>query len=160
MPKRGFTLTEIIVTLAIVSALATIAIVALGGVRVKARDTARRAQLAQIGRFLSASSCFIPEGGPGDYDLADLLAEVKAKYPAAAAIRLPTDPKTGTNAKSNYRYLVETADRCVLYANLEKSDESVTLPSITTPTVGIGSGVLRSTSMGVNGTDRFYQYSK
>ena len=160
LKHRGFTLIELIIVIGIIALLSTLAVVALGGARVKARDTRRRAELSQIGRFFSASSCFLPSNGAGDYDLADLFTEIKSRYPQASAIRLPTDPKSGSATKTNYRYLVVSADQCILYANLEKSDETITIPSVSAPSVGVGTGVLRANSAGVNGTDIYFQYSK
>ncbi|MFA6105151.1 MAG: prepilin-type N-terminal cleavage/methylation domain-containing protein [Patescibacteria group bacterium] len=159
--KQGFTLIELLVVIGIIGILTTIVTVATNGARIKTRDTKRKAELSQIGRFFSASSCFIPNAGPGDYDLADLVSEIKSKNPQLATMfKLPVDPKSGTESKTNYHYKILNSDRCILYANLENKDEKITIPDLNFPDVGKGTGILRSTTEGVNGTNIYFQYSK
>lgn len=157
---KGFTLIELLVTIAIIGILATIASVYLVGGRDKARDVKRKADLAQIGRFLSLS-CFTPNAGAGDYDLADIASELIARYPQYQNFmaKVPQDPKMGSAAQSYYRYIVSEDSRCALYANLEYEDESVTLTDITVPTPGGGQGVFASPSVGWNGTNKYFQFS-
>ncbi|MBU1102456.1 type II secretion system GspH family protein [Patescibacteria group bacterium] len=159
---RGFSLVELLVVIAIIGILATIIAVALSSGTVKARDTRRKAELSQIGRFLAGSSCYLPNAGPGDYDILILVDELKLKYPNIAqyANLAPKDPKTGTDTQSFYRYVVnDNAVRCALYANLENADEPVTLSGISAPTAGGGTGVLQASSAGWNGSDKYYQVS-
>lgn len=160
MKRRGFTLLEVLVTVAIIGMLAGLAFVYLGGARNKARDTKRKADLAQIGRFL-ALSCYTPNAGYGDYDLAQIVEEMKMRYPQYAGFlgQTPKDPKTGSEVQTNYRYQVEEGNRCVLYANLENAEEPVTLPALAVPTPGRGQGVLRAASDGWNGTPIYFQFS-
>lgn len=80
MKNQGFSLIEILVSIAIIGLLGTITFVSLGGVREKSRDTKRKNDIAQIGRFL-ALSCYEPNGGTGTYDLADLIDEIKVRFP-------------------------------------------------------------------------------
>lgn len=157
---KGFTLIEILVVIGIIGLLAGGITIATNGVRIKARDTKRKAELSQIGRFFSASNCVIPAAGPGDYDLAAFIGEIKSRYPQASMLQLPTDPKSGSASQTNYHYLVASADQCILYANLENKDEAITIPAATTPSVGMGTGVLRASSVGPNGTNIYFQYSK
>ncbi len=158
--KSGFSLIELLVSIAIIAVLATLAAVYLLPARTTARDAKRKIDIAQIGRFL-ASGCYLPEAGAGDYDAADLLAELKVKYPdyAGYVSHPPYDPKLGSASQTYYHYAVTADNKCVLYANLEKPDEPVTLPNITAPTPAGGTGVLATPTPGWNGTNKYFQYS-
>ena len=159
--QKGFSLVEMLAVIAIIAVLGTLAFVALGGAREKARDTKRKADLSQIGRFLSGG-CIKPAAGDGTYDLADVVTELKAVNPQVAQYlpKTPKDPKTGTDTETNYKYIVSNNGRlCVLYANLEKDDEEVTLENFTEPTPGGGLGVFDSGTPGWNGGTKYFQYS-
>lgn len=151
---------ELIVVIAIVGVLATLAFVYLVGGRDKARDTKRKSDLAQIGRFLSLS-CFTPTAGSGDYDLAVIANELLVRYPQYQSFMasIPQDPKTGNTSQTNYRYIVSDNNQCALYANLENEAESVTLTEITSPTPGGGQGVFMAPAVGWNGTNLYFQFS-
>ncbi|MDD5109732.1 MAG: type II secretion system protein [Patescibacteria group bacterium] len=162
MQKRdGFTLMEVLVVVAIIGIISTLALVSLMAVRVRARDVKRKAEVNQIGRLITAS-CYVPDAGGGDYDIADLLSEMRTKYPqfASSMAYAPRDPRTGTATQSFYRYVV-TGDgkRCALYANLENGGEPVTITNITAPTAGGGTGVLAATTDGWNGSPKYFQIS-
>jgi len=159
--RSAFTLIEVLVVVTIIGILATIVFVTLAPIRIKARDTKRKAELSQIGRFL-AGSCYQPSGGDGDYDLANLFDELKIRYPQITNFisQPPQDPKTGSLSQTNYHYIFSSAGpKCVLYANLENVSEPVTLTQFTAPTPGGGTGVLRTVSAGWNGTDLYFQFS-
>lgn len=133
--------------------------VALNEARIKARDSKRMMEIAQFGRILTGN-CYLPDAGPGDYDIADIIPELIAKneqYAQYLAI-VPQDPN-GSSSATLYRYLVSANKHCALYANLENANESVTLTSITTATVDSGTGVFQAAAPGVNGTDRYFQVS-
>jgi hypothetical protein len=49
--------------------------------------------------------------------------------------------------------------QCALSANLENTEEEVTLTDVTEPGVTRGNGVFRGTAPGRNGTDLFFQVS-
>jgi len=158
--KEGFSLIEIILVIAIIGVLATLAFVYLGGATKKARDVKRMNDLNQIGRFLSFG-CLVPDGGAGEYDLNELIEEYKARYPQYANnisenIR---DPKTGTAEESNYKYIVNAGNQCVLYGNLEEDESEVSLPDISVATPGGGKGVFQAGSNGWNNSSKYFQVS-
>jgi len=160
MKKEGFTLIETIVVIAIIGVIGSMVLVSLFGAREKARDARRKSEIAQIGQFL-ALSCYLPDGGAGEYDLMPLAEELKNKYPQYSEYlsNVPRDPKTGTENESKYIYTVNAdGKKCALYANLENPNETVTL-QITNPTPGGGTGVLEADSPGWNGTPLYFQYS-
>jgi len=158
--KRGFTLIEVLVVIVIIGILSTIAFVFFGNVTVKARDTKRINDLSQIGRFFSFS-CLLPEAGPGEYDLNELIEEYKAKYPQyeSSIPKNIRDPKTSTDVISNYKYLVNGFNQCVLYANLENDKAEVSLPGISEATPGGGKGIYEAVSPGWNNSNKYFQIS-
>lgn len=160
--KNGFTLIEALVVTAILGIIASIVMVSLNTSRAKARDVRRKVEISQIGQFLSATGCYLPNNGAGEYDLVDLIDELIVKYPRYANIlsRIPRDPKSGTDTESFYRYIVTGDGKdCALYANLENKDEPVTLDDVSIPTAGGGTGVLIALSDGWNKTPIYFQVS-
>lgn len=160
--RRGFTLIEILVVTAIIGVIATLSMVALAGASRQARDVKRKTAVNQVGRFLSSGTCYVPDGGFGDYDVGALLPEVAAKFPQYAQYltSIPKDPKGGTDAVTKYRYVVtEDASACAVYANLENDNEPVTITGVSAPTPGRGTGVLEAATAGPNGTAKYFQAS-
>src|SRR4051794_24539940 len=158
--KRGFTLIEILVVIAIVGILASIMFVAFSSAKDKARDSVRKGEISQFGRFLTLG-CFTPTEGPGQYDLLQIATELKAQYPQYAQMMqsVPKDPKSGSDTVSGYQYIVDVNSKCALFGNLESDSEPVTLPAIAAPTPGGGTGVFQALSSGPNGSNKYFQVS-
>lgn len=158
--RKGFSLIELLVIITIIGVLSSFTLVSLSQARIKARDSRRKAEISQIGRFL-ALNCYLPDLGGGEYDFLDIVDEVLLKNPQYQKYfsQTPKDPKTGTETESKYIYIVSNDGKaCCIYANLENNNEAVTL-QITSPTAGAGTGVLEAASPGWNGTSIYYQYS-
>lgn len=160
-PRKAFTLVELLVVVAIIALLASLILFVVSGARAKARDSVRKSEISQIGQFMSLS-CFVPQAGAGEYDLAEIAQELKTKYTGFERLfkRIPKDPRIGTDAQTFYRYLVtDGGSGCAMYANLENKNEPVTLPELTNPTAGGGKGVFQAAVEGWNNSDRFFQDS-
>lgn len=159
--KHGFTLVELLVVIAIIALLASFSVVALSSAMKKGRDSKRKNDINQIGRFLGLS-CYLPDAGAGQYDLASLFEEIKAKNPQISTFikSAPKDPLTGTDSQSYYIYEVtDDGRKCALSANLENNNELVTLPNLTESTPGGGSGVFQAGADGPNKSTKYFQFS-
>lgn len=158
--RTAFTLIELLIVIAIIGVLVTISLVFFGNTRDKARDTKRKFDIGQIGRFLFLGNCYVPSAGFGEYDLTEIMAEIKTIYPQAQSLPTIKDPKTSSDTESMYRYQVTATDKCIVYANLENKEETPTLLGLIAPEAGKGTGILVGSTPGVNGTHIYYQYGK
>ncbi|MFH0955704.1 MAG: prepilin-type N-terminal cleavage/methylation domain-containing protein [Candidatus Falkowbacteria bacterium] len=159
--KHGFTLVEILVVIAIVGLLASFSVMALSPAIKRGRDAKRKNDINQIGRFLSLS-CYVPNAGAGEYDLASLFEEIKTANPQISNFikSVPKDPLIGNDSQSYYIYEVAAdGKKCALSANLENAGEKVTLTAITSPTPGGGSGVFQASEAGPNKSNKYFQFS-
>ncbi len=126
------------------------------------RDSIRKREISQIGRIIT-NPCFTPKQitNKMEYDLNFILKEIGEKddiYESAIS-QIIKDPKTGTEKISMYIYKIsENGQACSLYANLESPFNKETL-EITDPTPGEGTGILKSTIDGWNGSPFYFQYS-
>lgn len=160
----GFTLIETLVVIAIIGILASFALVSLLGARSRAFDVRRKVEISQIGKFLT-QGCYLPEIEESEYgyDLVPLSEELGDKSPQYKKYlsNIPKDPTSGTETESMYFYIVnDEGTECALYANLQNSKESITLPDISEPTSGGGKGVFEwPGGPAWNGTDLYFQYS-
>lgn len=157
---RGFSLIELLVSIGIIALLVTVVAAALGPARREGRDKARIATVSSLGRYLLAGSCYVPQGGAGDYDFETLYQEIAAANPAVRQFlpAAPKDPSLGTGAASGYRYLYAADGHCAIYANLEHPGAALTNEAVTAPAAG-ASGTFRG-APGPNGTDRWYQVGR
>ena len=158
--NKGFTLIELLIVIAIIALLSTLGLVYFMSTRKNARDTKRKNDIYQIGRFMSLA-CYVPDAGEDDYDIYEIINELKTKYPQQNFFNNPPrDPKTGTDSQSNYRYIVSDAgSKCAMYANYENANEEVTLPAINAPTPKGGTGIFEAAAEGWNGSNKYYQIS-
>jgi len=161
MREKGFTLIELLVVIAVIGLLAGIATAALTGLRGRARDAKRKAELSNFSKYMLSAVCFVPSSGFGDYDFVPIYNELNSSFQIAQYVSsVPQDPLSGTSSESNYRYAVNGPEDCVVYANLENANEPITLPALNDPQTGGGVGVLLGSSTGPNGTNIYYQISK
>ncbi len=158
--QKGFSLIELLVVIAIIGILSSIILSSLGGVRSKARDAKRKAEISGVGRLVTAS-CYLPTAGAGTYDIADVINEFVTANPQYASYvsQVPKDPSAPSGTATRYMYIVNTNGKCAIYANLENVNEAVTLPSLSTPTAGGGTGVLAMPADGWNGSPKYFQVS-
>jgi prepilin-type N-terminal cleavage/methylation domain-containing protein len=159
MNKSGFTLIELLVVISVIGIMSLIVLVSLKEATSTARDMRRKAELSQMKKIF-VSSCYVPDGGSGIYDLAALISELKEKYPQynAQILATPMDPKIGTSENSYYKYIVSSdGKKCALYANLEREAEATTLSGITSADPSKGTGVFQAAANGWNGSKKYFQ---
>jgi len=157
--KNAFTLIELMVVISVIAMAAGIVILVYRDATASARDMRRKSELSQL-RQVFLSSCYMPDAGPGEHDLYDIIAELKFKYPQTVKQMgaLPIDPKSGIADKSFYKYIVTDNGRnCAFMANMERESEPVTLGGMSAPDPLRGNGVYQANEKGWNGSTKYFQ---
>jgi prepilin-type N-terminal cleavage/methylation domain-containing protein len=123
--RKGFTLIEMLIVIAIIGILASIVLVGLGPVQKKGRDSRRISDLKEI---QTALELYFNKNGsyPSDSSWATLQTDLKGAGIGTANI--PNDPRVG----QNYGYAVNSAKTSyVLGAQLEDPSNSAIRDSFT-----------------------------
>lgn len=160
--NKGINIIEVVVIIALVGVMMAVAFLSVQANEKKSRDTERISDIAQIGRFFY-KECYLPKNGGGEYDLAQVLDKLLEKFPGQKKYLQGDlfDPKSGSKLMTNYKYNVTSdGQHCVLYANLEGANKTVTLPDIHRPTMGGKVGVFKAAEHGWNGGKKYYQISR
>lgn len=149
--KQGFTIVELLIVIVVIAILAAISIVAYNGIQQRARDTARKNDLAQLAKSLklynvdnghhlgAGSGCGSSGNGVGwwhmDYDGATTTLKSMEQClidsgQISKQIRDPQTSKgcTGTAPTESCQYYMkyECGGGTYLYANLESMPDSTT----------------------------------
>jgi prepilin-type N-terminal cleavage/methylation domain-containing protein len=136
--NRGFTLIELLVVIAIIGILASVVLASLNGARIRARDAARKSDLAQVSTalelyFQDHGTYNVSGSGSGGGGRGWLTYENGGSYPVAVTHELANegylggyiiDPSGATsgniNGHSGYLFYTNAAgDVFTIWANLE-----------------------------------------
>lgn len=125
--KRGFTLVEILIVVAIIATLASVALVGLGPVQRNGRDTRRISDLRQVqnGVELYYAKCGYYPGGTQSGNDCSGFADAGGWTGLSAALtgsslgisKVPNDPRSG----GSYEYGSQSGTSYVLKATLENA---------------------------------------
>ena len=143
--KKGFTIIELLVTMALIGVLATVVVFLINPARMlaRARDTQRQSDLiailSSIYQYSAEHSGALPDSdgdpltnnfpttptcigtGIGCYDLASAGDAGETIVPVYMSA-IPKDPKTGTDANTGYLIYVDVNNRLVASASGETRD--------------------------------------
>jgi prepilin-type N-terminal cleavage/methylation domain-containing protein len=133
--QRGFTLIELMVVIAVMGILATIAVTNLSGAQASARDSQRKTDLASYNLALERYYAYHTNYPLGDYSnnstdvsgpaSTGIFADSSALYAEGFMGQLVRDPSTQANPLYYYRYLSDNQGfRYVLYAKLEAGNST------------------------------------
>jgi prepilin-type N-terminal cleavage/methylation domain-containing protein len=136
IPKKGFTIIELIVSIVIIGILVTIMIVSYTGIQQRSRDSKRSSDITQLSvaieKYHSEKSQYPSAcpGGDGVECAASSLIAVLAPY----LTTIPHDPKNTVDSATDYRYIrgIVTTDSYGLLVNYEAKPVCKTGQNITT----------------------------
>lgn len=138
--KKGFTLVELLIVIAILSILSTLGVTNFQTARIKARDLNRKSDLASIAKSLEAyvndhrsyptSDTSFRIKCKTDGSICDWGAEFSDTTGTVYIIKLPSDP-----GQYSYRYY-STGTSYTLHARLENNQDSSLIPEVPGTTCG------------------------
>lgn len=143
--KKGFTLVEILVVVAIIGLLSSVFVIGLSGVRSRGRDTKRLADIKQVQNAMElyyAKCGYYPGGvdGTGNCNTTDPTTwgglSTTLTTAGIGVAKIPVDPTVG----KTYYYAFDTARQSyILAAILENAkDPTLTGSAYTTDVPGVG----------------------
>lgn len=145
--RKGFTLIEILIVVAIIGILAGVVLVGLRGTGPQARDSRRAADLRQVqnGLELYYNKNNRYPVATGSWD--DLKTLLTAPAAGLSISNIPQDPQwSSTNNSASYAYGTDTnGTSYVLKANLEVTDSKLLSNDIDSTTLSAGSTVIDCT---------------
>lgn len=145
--RKGFTLIEMLIVIAIIGILASIVLVGLGPIQRRGRDARRQTDLRNIQNALElyynkcnhypgGPNCEAPSGGTMSWGtLTETLIGA-----SIGTNQIPNDPAAGSDPSSprSYRYATDSSGTTyVLAATLEDPDNPALQQSLKTPPAGI-----------------------
>lgn len=105
--KRGFTIVELIVAMAVIAIIAGIVIVSYGSIQRQARDSDRDSDIVQIKIGLQkyyADNSTYPDVCPGGPDTGCSVSELNLAL-SSYIDAIPHDPRWDKDSESDYRYI-------------------------------------------------------
>lgn len=140
MNKKGFTLVELLVVVAVITILATALLVGFGGARARGRDARRVSDMRNVQNILElyyAKNGYYPNVTTGDCPTR-WTALTNAVTGAGVATKLPTDPLPGHEQYCYASSAASVSQNYTLRAKLENDDHAALNDDIDGTSNGIG----------------------